>query len=142
MGSPYKILYSPGSGGGGGVEPPGESTIIELILALPAGETVSALRAVWSDGAQIFYASASNNLQVQRLCGISLTSGGPGDPIQVKSVGLITDASWGWTPGFVWLAENGQLTQTPHTARATVVIGSALNATTLLLRLDEPTFLE
>jgi len=142
MNSPYKILYSPESGGGGSVEPPGESTIIELILNLPAGEAISALRAVWSDGSSIFYASASNELQAQRLCGLSVTAGGPGDPIQVKSVGLVTDVAWTWTPGFVWLGENGYLTQTPNPANANLVVGSALNANTLLLLFHEPIFSE
>ncbi len=134
--TPIKITNASGT-----TPTPPTSEIHELVLALPAAEPLSALVMVWSDGTNVRPASASISTEVQRLVGLSLNSGAADAVIYVKRIGVVEDAFWTWSPGFIWLAEGGSLTQTPPT-NTCVVVATALSATKILLTMFDPTFKE
>ena len=106
-------------------------------ITLVAGENLSALRAVTTNSSgQAVYAS-NNTLANAQVVGIVYTAANSGSNATIKISGIITDASWNWTKGTVYLGTNGTLTQTVPTSGAIVVhVGKALTATQLLIDID------
>jgi uncharacterized protein YgbK (DUF1537 family) len=106
-------------------------------VSLTAGENLSALRAVTSDSTgQAVYAS-NDTLANAQVIGITANAASAGAGVTIKTSGIMTDASWSWTKGTVFLGTNGTLTQTAPTGGAIVVhVGRALTATTLQIDVD------
>ena len=106
-------------------------------VSLTAGTNLSALRAVTSNfNGEAVYAS-NDTLANAQVIGITANAATTGAGVTIKTSGILTDASWSWTKGTVYLGTNGQLTQTVPTGGAIVVhIGRALTATTLQIDVD------
>lgn len=106
-------------------------------LSLVAGVNISALRAITTDGSgQAVYAS-NDTLDNAQVIGITTVAATAGNNVTIKTSGIITDASWSWTKGAVYLGTNGQLTQTAPTGGAIIVhVGKALTATKLQVDID------
>jgi len=106
-------------------------------VSLTAGTNLSALRAVTSNfNGEAVYAS-NDTLANAQVIGITANAASQGAGVTIKTSGILTDASWSWTKGTVYLGTNGQLTQTVPTGGAIVVhIGRALTATTLQIDVD------
>jgi uncharacterized protein YgbK (DUF1537 family) len=82
------------------------------------------------------YAS-NDTLANAQVIGIAANAASQGAGVTIKTSGIMTDASWLWTKGTVFLGTNGQLTQTAPTGGAIVVhVGRALTATTLQIDID------
>ena len=107
-----------------------------------AGETLSALRAVYELDGEVFVLDSGDADHIDLLLGITLTAAAAGDPVTVQRSGVIDDAGWSWTPGRVWLGVDGRLTQTPPANGFDVLIGSAVSATRITLNLSDPIELE
>jgi hypothetical protein len=107
-----------------------------------AGETLSALRAVYELDGQVFALDYRDAEHIDLLSGITLSAAEVGTPINVQSLGPLDDSAWNWQPGPVWLGANGALTQTPPADGYDVLIGAAVSATRLLLNLQPPIDLE
>ena len=106
-------------------------------LQLTAGVSLSALRAVTTNpSGQAIYAS-NDTLGNAQVVGITLGAANAGEQVGVKTFGPISDASWNWTKGAVYLGTNGQLTQTAPSGGAIIVqVGRALTATQLFVDVD------
>jgi uncharacterized protein YgbK (DUF1537 family) len=106
-------------------------------VSLTAGVSLSALRAVTSNAnGEAVYAS-NDTLANAQVIGITSNAASAGAGVTIKTSGILTDASWSWTKGTVYLGTNGQLTQTAPTGGAIVVhVGRALTATTLQIDVD------
>ena len=106
-------------------------------VSLTAGVSLSALRAVTSDAnGEAVYAS-NDTLANAQVIGITSNAASAGAGVTIKTSGILTDASWSWTKGTVYLGTNGQLTQTTPSGGAYIVhIGRALTATTLQIDVD------
>lgn len=106
-------------------------------LSLVAAVNISALRAITTDGSgQAVYAS-NDTLDNAQVIGITTVAATAGNNVTIKTSGVITDASWNWTKGAVYLGTNGQLTQTAPTGGAIIVhVGKALTATKLQVDID------
>lgn len=106
-------------------------------LSLVAGVNISALRAITTDGSgQAVYAS-NDTLANAQVIGITTVAATAGNNVTIKTSGVITDASWSWTKGAVYLGTNGQLTQTAPSGGAIIVhVGKALTATKLQVDID------
>lgn len=106
-------------------------------VSLTAGTNLSALRAVTSDAnGEAVYAS-NDTLANAQVIGITSNAASAGAGVTIKTSGILTDASWSWTKGTVYLGTNGQLTQTTPSGGAYIVhIGRALTATTLQIDVD------
>lgn len=106
-------------------------------LTFIAGQNLSALRAVTSNGlGQAVYASNAT-LSDAQVIGVTYTSANTGSSVTIVSSGLVSDPAWSWVKGPVFLGANGTLTQTAPTGGAIIVyIGRALTATQLLVDID------
>lgn len=107
-----------------------------------AGETLSALRAVYELDGQVFALDYQDAEHIDLLLGITLTAAEAGQPINVQRLGAVDDDGWNWQPGRVWLGSAGSLTQTPPTDGYDVLIGAAVASGRLLLNLQDPIELE
>lgn len=128
----------PGGNGSQGVPgPAGNAAVARL-----AGETISALRVVYETAGEVFLLDYRDEDHIDLLLGVTLTAGVAGAPINVQRLMDITDASWNWTLGRVYLGANGTLTQTPPADGYDVLIGYAVSPTRLTLNLQDPIEME
>jgi hypothetical protein len=107
-----------------------------------AGETLSALRAVYELDGVVRYLDYRDADHVALLIGVTITAALASEPVNIQSAGPLTDASWQWAPGPVWVGIDGRLTQTPPDDGFDLLIGSAVSATRIALNLQRPIDLE
>lgn len=82
------------------------------------------------------YASNDNPGHLAAPLWVTATAAGTGGEIEFVVIGLMTEPSWSWTPGPVYLGVNGVLTQTPPAAPAAAFlaqVGFATSATSLFV---------
>ena len=105
--------------------------------SLTAGMSISALRCITTNAnGEAIYATP-DTLANAVVIGISTTSGSAGDTITVKTTGELSDASWSWTKGAIYLGANGTLTQTAPSGGSIVVhVAKAITATKILIDID------
>ena len=93
---------------------------------------MSALKVVTHDGR---YADHTDPTTIG-VAGITVTAG---NPAQVQTYGLLTDALWTWTPNLpVFVGVGGAITQTEPMAGDYMRIGEAVDATTIMVRIEPP----
>lgn len=114
---------------------PGDGTI-----TLPAGATIHGLRAVRASAGQLYHPDIADPAHAEQVAGIALQSGNAGTELLVRTGGTMTDSGWTWSPGAVWCDNAGVLTQTPPATGWLLKIGTALDAATLLVDIDNPFF--
>lgn len=107
-----------------------------------AGETLSALRAVYELDGHVFVLDYRDASHINLALGITLTAAQASEPINVQRSGVLDGDSWSWAPGPVWLGPAGTLTQTPPAEGYDVLIGAAMSATRLTLNIQDPITLE
>jgi hypothetical protein len=106
-------------------------------LSLNAGEALSALRAVTSDANGDAVYASNDTLANAQVIGITETAASSGAAVAIRTSGLMTDPSWSWSKGTIYLGTNGQLTQTAPSGGAFVVhVARALTATTIQIDID------
>jgi hypothetical protein len=104
---------------------------------LVASTSLSALRCITTDGSGLAKYATPDSLANAVVIGISTTSASTGQNITIKTSGQITDASWNWTKGAIYLGANGALTQTAPTGGDIIVhVAKAITATTLIIDID------
>ncbi len=104
---------------------------------LVASTSLSALRCITTDGSGLAKYATPDSLANAVVIGISTTAASTGQNITIKTSGQITDASWSWTKGAIYLGANGTLTQTAPTGGNIVVhVAKAITATTLIIDID------
>ena len=106
-------------------------------VARVAGETLSALRVVYEVDGEVFLLDSTDDVHIDQLLGLTITSGAASENVNVQLVGAVDDASWSWTPGRVYLGASGFLTQTPPDAGYLVLVGYAVSATRLVLNIQD-----
>lgn len=108
-----------------------------VIAAATAGEALSGHRAVRFNAGSAFYAdrTAAN---AAHAAGITTGAAAMGAAVGVQIDGELTEPSWTWAPGPVWLGLTGFLTQVIPTSGSIVRIGTAKTATTIIV---EPQFI-
>ena len=104
---------------------------------LVASTSLSALRCITTDGSGLAKYATPDSIANAVVIGISTTSASTGQNITIKTSGQITDASWNWTKGAIYLGANGALTQTAPTGGDIIVhVAKAITATTLIIDID------
>lgn len=111
-------------------------------LQRTAGETLSALRAVYELHGQVFLLDQADAIHIDFLLGITLNAADISTPVNVQRSGVLDDVSWNWLPGRVWLGAQGLLTQIPPTSGFDLLIGTAVSPTRITLNLQDPIELE
>ena len=106
-------------------------------LQLTAGASLSALRAVTTNSSGEAVYASTDTLGNAQVVGITMGAASSGAQVGVKTFGPISDASWNWTKGPVFLGTNGALTQTAPSGGAIIVqVGRALTATQLFVDVE------
>ena len=104
---------------------------------LVASTSLSALRCITTDSSGLAKYATPDSLANAVVIGISTTSASTGQNITIKTSGQITDASWNWTKGAIYLGANGSLTQTAPTGGSIVVhVAKAITTTTIIIDID------
>lgn len=106
-----------------------------------AGETLSALVAVYEQAGQVFALDPQHPTHAQLLLGVTLTAATAGGLITIQRMGTLDDAGFAWAEGLVFVGAGGQLTQEPPTTGWEIVLGAAPAPTRLNLDIDEPLWL-
>jgi hypothetical protein len=101
-----------------------------------AAVTLSALRVVYRAADGLRYASSDSPSTAVQAVGVLPAAINANASGFVQTSEEISDASWAWSPGPVWLGINGALTQTPPISGVQVEIGLALTPTMLLIRVQ------
>lgn len=113
---------------------PGPSTNF-LELTIPAGETISALKLVYEDSGQLFYAS---NLLDHRPIGVSLSAGNIGENITVITFGEIDDPSFLFASNeTLFLNGIGTISSSPPSAGNLIEIGYGLGSGRIFLNIKQ-----
>ncbi len=107
-----------------------------------AGETLSALRAVYELDGSVFLLAPDDEDHIDLLLGITITAAASGSPVNVQLIGALDDDAWSLIPGLVWLGASGTLTQIPPTSGFDVRIGSAVSTSRVTLNIEEPVWLD
>ena len=136
------------------VKDPDGNTALNVVIANPgdiaqqkgetlaAGETISAVKAVFSNGTNLFLGDADTDFQEASIVGITLTAGTAGNEIRYQLIGPLYDSSFSFIDGEpVFLDLNGNLTQTDPASlgyRYRVLIGFATGANGININIREP----
>ncbi|MDR0700950.1 MAG: hypothetical protein LBF61_00840 [Azoarcus sp.] len=117
--------------------PPGSSE--NEFVQRPAGETLSALRAVWEDNAgHVWPLDYRDAAHVTLFAGITLTAAAAGVETTLQLSGVVDADGLGLGVGPVWIGEAGRLTQTPPTTGYLFRLGSAVSNNRLILSSSQP----
>ena len=118
-----------------------EDIVIDTDNTDQAGETISAVKAVYLDSAELFLGQP-NSLPTSQIVGVSLTAGNTGSQIKYRSFGELYDSSFNFTVGnCVFLDNNGNITETdPQTLGLDyrVVIGKVIADNGIFINIEEP----
>ena len=105
--------------------------------SIVASTSISALRCITTDGSGLAKYATPDTLANAVVIGISTTSGNTGETITIKTSGQLSDGSWNWTKGTIYLGSNGVLTQTAPSGGSIVVhVAKAITATTIIIDID------
>ena len=127
------VLVAPAEQGPAG--PPGrDGADASSNLTLTAGATVGAgliVRAL-ADGT-IAPASASDPNDADQAIGMALTAANTGGSVTVATTGPVSEPTWAWLPGPVYLGTAGTLSQTPSPTGFYQQVGVAVAPTQIIL---------
>ena len=108
-----------------------------ITITATAGEALSGNRAVRFSGGSAFLAD-KDAATASHAAGITTGAASSGAAVAIQLDGVMTEPSWAWSPGPVWLGTTGQLTQTIPVTGSVIQIGIAVSATKLAI---DPTFI-
>lgn len=106
-------------------------------LVFTANEDISAFIPVFSTLTGVGVAKVSEPVNISKLIGISVTAALSGSNITVQNSGKVTNATWSWVEGSIYLGE-GVLTQTPPNSGILQLIAVALSATEIIMDIKQP----
>jgi len=112
------------------------------VVVLPAATELGGHRVVRSTGGFVGYADAYDPDHGDDVLGLTLGAAAAGDDAQVQSAGLVTEPSWAWVPEEpVFVGAEGIPTQSaPTDAAFLLVIGFAITATSMRVRIESPIY--
>lgn len=113
------------------IGPPGPAGPVGGIATRIAGENIGGHRAVTVGADGKAYLASPVEPQAQAVLGVTTGAAAAGASVTVQCAGVLSEASWAWAPGPVWLSADGVLTQVVPTVGAAVHIGIAGGPTSL-----------
>jgi hypothetical protein len=103
-------------------------------LTLQAGIALGGHRVVCVDSSgQAIYPDRNNPAHADAVVGITTGAASAGANVTVLASGEMTEASWSWNPGPLWVGDTGLLTQSPPSAGWSQIVAIALSATRIVL---------
>lgn len=113
------------------IGPPGPAGPVGGLVTCPAGEAIGGQRAVTIGPDGKAYRASPAGPGALAVFGLTAGAALAGAPVTIQCAGPMTEPSWTWTPGPVWLGPDGVPTQVLPLSGALVEIGTAGGATTL-----------
>ncbi|TNC14901.1 hypothetical protein FF100_04820 [Methylobacterium terricola] len=110
-------------------------------IALPftAGEPIGGHKGVRiAAGGLVQLASSDDASQAGTVLGVSLAAADDGSGLDVAIIGEVTESSWSWAVGPVFLGIGGALTQAPPASGFVQQIGKAIGPHSLVVSLSTP----
>ena len=108
---------------------PAGSTAVDV----EAGEIVNGHRGVYVDDGKVYKASASITAHCLKFLGITTGAATPPADASVQFTGTMEEASWTFSPGPVYLGEDGLLTQSLVSGNCVKQVGVAITPTIILV---------
>ena len=102
-------------------------------IVAPAGTTLGGHRVVYLDSARAARYASSADATAYQAIGLTIGAASSGADATIQTTGELTEPSWAFTPGPVYLASAGQLTQTPPASGTVVQIGIASTPTRMAI---------
>ncbi len=96
-----------------------------------AGQALSGHRAVRIQGDLAYYCDANELSHAGKAIGITVGAVLSGDMATVQTLGKLTEPSWNWNEGPVYVGANGLLTQSTAGHAFTQQVGVAVSATSI-----------
>ena len=109
-----------------GIPGPAGGSVIQVV----AGETLSGHRAIRLSNGLAYYCDAANLAHAGTGIGVSTGAALIGETVNVQTLGTLSEPSWTWNDGPIYVGTNGQLTQS-ITGLFMQQIGVATNATAM-----------
>lgn len=137
-GSVQGIPGPPGANGQDGQD----GALASLVVACLASGSIGGgrvARVIWDR--YVGYVSSDDPLLANTVLGITTNAANYGEPIGVQYTGELQDSGWSWNAGPIYCGINGTLTQTIPTSGFILVLGTAINSTTILINIKQPLIL-
>lgn len=116
--------------------PPGDAA--SAVITVSAGEAIGGHRLASLQGGVAMYARGDNLESAESAIGITLGAASLSGSLQVQRSGIITEPSWSWAAGPVYLAGAGLLTQAAPGTGVLLQVGIALSPIQLDVRIGTP----
>lgn len=123
----YLLQLETGSTGGGSTDG------VTTASGVATGD-ITSLNIVTSDFDPV---DQGNINDVDKIIGIAVNDALTGVSVDVQFSGTLTDASWSWSSGNVFLGADSNLTQTAPTTGIYCIIGKAISATTIIVDIKQ-----
>lgn len=109
------------------------------IIVRNAGEDIIGHSAVVIIADEVYTADVTDETHLNKIVGIAINSANDGGEVKIQTNGIMTENSWTFSDGAVFVGLNGVLTQSiPSEALFVYQIGSAINETEINISLKTP----
>jgi hypothetical protein len=130
----FSSAYS-GGGNGGGTPSPSERLEQDYV----AGETISAMKAVYIDNGEVFLCDNNTDFETATVMGVSLNGASIGGSVKVALSGEIEDSLFTFSSReLLYLGTNGNITNVANTTGFLTFIGKALGNNKIIIEVDDP----
>ena len=119
-----------------GVGPRGPQGLDNGDFSLVAGEALSGQKVVRCVDGELFYASADDATHLGKVVGITTMAAILGDPVDIRTVGYMTDPSFNFVDGPIYLGLNGALTQSYDVGAFMQQVATQLSATEIFVTIN------
>lgn len=122
--------------------PPGPSGVEAARITRLAGIDIGGHRAIYVAEDNTFrYADAATE-EGRAVAGVTVGAASTGTAAYAQYAGELVEPSWSWSVGMpVFLGTNGMLTQSPLSSGLAIIIGIAVGADRILIRIGSPVYL-
>lgn len=105
---------------------------------ITAGENLSALRVIRSNGSAGFYADAGTPGHADQIIGLSVTAALAGAAVTIRHDGEVQDAGLSLSAGPIYCGAAGALTQTAPASGFVRRIGTAIASDRFIIEISQP----
>lgn len=123
-----------------GLTPPPLPTGGEAVVR-QAGETISALKAVYELDGQVFALDSQDVDHAPLYLGIAVSSATTGLDVVIQRAGTIDEGTWSWPGGEVFVGLAGTLTAVPPITGFKLIVGNSPSPQRINMTFDTPVYL-
>lgn len=105
----------------------------EFLIERTAGENIGALKAIVLDINGTAFISDKDDASVDATIGISVVGGLATQLVSIQVGGELTDNSWNWNTGAIYLGDNGNLTQVVPNTGSIFKLGVAIGPISMII---------